>query len=54
MSAWTACHELLRQGYGVEDIAIKLNCTAERVRREVAKLRATGTVLAVINREDTT
>jgi hypothetical protein len=49
---WTACHDLLRSGFGVEDIAFKLDCTTERVRREVRKLRNSGQLKAVLNRED--
>jgi len=50
MKPWADCHDLLRAGFGVEDIAIKINCTVERVRREVAKLRASGKLLAVLDR----
>ncbi|MGL6209126.1 MAG: hypothetical protein ACRC14_04765 [Paracoccaceae bacterium] len=49
MKPWAECHALLlRQGYGVEDIAVRLNCTAERVRREVARLRANGKLADVL------
>lgn len=49
---WTACHDLLRAGFGVEDIAARLDCTTEKVRREVQKLRDSGRLMAVLNRED--
>ncbi len=32
----------LRDGYGAEDIAIRLACTPAVVRREVSALRASG------------
>lgn len=41
-------HDLLRQGFGVEDIAIRIGCTAERVRREVNNLRQTGRLREVL------
>jgi len=42
-SNWQAnVRTLLRQGYGVEDIALRLKCEADEVRREVAILRAEG------------
>ncbi len=41
-------HDLLRQGFGVEDIAIRIGCTAERVRREVNNLRQTGRLRDVL------
>lgn len=31
--------ELLREGYGVEDVALKLKCDPEMVRRAVKRLR---------------
>lgn len=34
--------ELLREGYGVEDIALRLDCDVEHVRAEVAILRREG------------
>ena len=41
--AWqTVVRRLLREGYGVEDVAIKLRCDVDDVRREVAILRASG------------
>lgn len=42
-SNWQAnVRTLLREGYGVEDIARRLRCSAENVRREVEILRAEG------------
>ena len=46
--AWTACHELLRSGYGVEDISLRLNCSVEKVRREVKSLRDRGDLIGVL------
>lgn len=34
--------DLLLQGYGVEDIAIRIGCAVDEVRRLVKALRATG------------
>ena len=34
--------DLLREGFGVEDIAIRLKCSADDVRREVTILRNEG------------
>ena len=43
--AWqTAVRGLLKQGYGVENIAIKLKCDVQDVRREVAILRDSGEI----------
>lgn len=47
-------HALLRQGYGAEDIAIKLNCRADDVRREVQILRETHQLARVLGKRDTT
>lgn len=33
---------LLRAGFGVEDIALKLKCSVETVRRYVKRLREAG------------
>jgi len=33
---------LLREGFGVEDIALKLDCSVGRVRRAVEALRRAG------------
>lgn len=35
-------HNLLRAGFGVEDIAVKLGCSVKGVRAEVRILRAEG------------
>ena len=35
-------HNLLKAGYGVEDIAVKLDLEPPRIRFEIARLRATG------------
>ena len=35
-------HRLLGQGFGVEDIAIKLECDLARVRDEIKSLRRKG------------
>ena len=35
-------NKLIRSGYGVEDIAIKLNCNVEGVRNHVLQLRKHG------------
>lgn len=37
-----ALPELIRAGYGVEDIAIKFDCPPELVRRHVSNLREWG------------
>lgn len=39
---------LLSEGYGVEDIAVKLECSADDVRREVEIYRAEGTLKKVL------
>lgn len=41
----------LRDGYGVEDIALRLGCRADAVRDEVQKLRRTGMMARVYNDE---
>lgn len=42
-SVWIArVRSLLRDGYGVEDIALRLKCSADDVRREVQILRDAG------------
>lgn len=41
-------HRLLAQGFGVEDIAIRLDCAVERVRQEMAILRISGKLGAVL------
>lgn len=38
---------LLRDGYGVEDIALKLNIAPELVRRHIARLRKRGLIKKV-------
>lgn len=41
--AWQAAvRRLLKMGYGVEDIAIKVSCDVQHVRDEVRILRADG------------
>ena len=41
--AWqTVVRRLLKEGYGVEDIAIKAKCDVQDVRREVQILREGG------------
>ena len=37
-----AVHLMLKQGYGVEDIALKLNTNVENIRLEVNSLRDLG------------
>lgn len=39
----------LGQGYGVEDIAIRLGYPPHEVRREIADLREAGTLRAALN-----
>ena len=39
----------LGQGYGVEDIAIRLGHPPHEVRREIADLREAGTLRAALN-----
>lgn len=42
-NSWQArVAEYLRQGYGVEDIAVFLDCDVQDVRNEVAILRSEG------------
>ena len=38
---------LLREGYGAEDIALKLNIAPELVRRHIARLRKRGLIKMV-------
>lgn len=41
--AWqTAVRRLLKMGYGVEDISLKVSCDVQHVRNEVHILRADG------------
>ena len=40
---------LLHEGYGVEDIALELDCTVEAVRLEVRILRESGELEALVN-----
>lgn len=40
--------ELMRQGFGVEDVAMKLGCEAEHIRNEVAIYRAEGRIRDLI------
>lgn len=48
-TAWqTRIKELLRQGYGVEDIAIKTKVKTDAVRREVQIMREEGTLCEVL------
>lgn len=37
---------LLREGYGAEDIGVRLDCAAELIRREIERMKREG-VLAV-------
>jgi hypothetical protein len=47
-SNWQArVRGLLRDGYGVEDIAVRLKCDVADVRAEVAILRADGQLAAI-------
>lgn len=47
--AWKVkVHRLLRQGYGVEDIADKLTCDVSHVRLEVQILREEGRLIEVL------
>lgn len=39
---------LLREGYGVEDIALRLGCDVEDVRREVKILRDMGIIKEIV------
>lgn len=43
-----AVHDALRDGYGVEDIALRLGCRLDAVREYVAKLRRLGRLVAVL------
>lgn len=48
-SNWQArVRGLLREGYGVEDIAILLDCHVNSVRIEVEILRATGELREIL------
>lgn len=48
-SNWQArVRALLREGFGVEDIAVRLSCRVEDVRREVEILRATGELKEIV------
>jgi hypothetical protein len=42
--------EALREGYGVEDIAVRERCNVEDVRREVEILRAEGAFKVMFRR----
>lgn len=42
---------LLSQGYGVEDIAIRLKCGVEDIRREVAIYRQEGRIEDIVRGE---
>ncbi|MGC0225168.1 hypothetical protein [Pseudooceanicola nitratireducens] len=43
---------LLKDGFGVEDIALKTGCTFDTVRSEVAILRASGSLDAMFPRAE--
>lgn len=48
-TAWaTRVRKLLGQGFGVEDIAVKLECKADDVRREVEIYRQEGSLRRVL------
>lgn len=48
-TAWqTQVRSLLGKGLGVEDIAIRLNCAADDVRREVSILRQEGRLAEIV------
>ena len=48
-TAWqTTVRNLLRDGLGVEDIAVKLECEVAAVRREVKILRDEGRLMGVL------
>lgn len=40
--------EYLRQGFGVEDIALKLGCAPDDVRREISILRQEGRLAKIV------
>lgn len=42
-------HRLLGQGFGVEDIAINLECDIARVRDEITSLRKKGKLKLIID-----
>lgn len=42
---------LLQEGYGVEDIALKLRCGVQSVRDEVGILRAMGALKGLWNKK---
>ena len=43
-------HELLKDGYGVEDISILLGCSVESVRSELSVLRRIGALSRMFRR----
>lgn len=48
-SAWIVqVRELLGQGYGVEDIAVQMECSADDVRREVEIYRQEGRIKEIV------
>lgn len=48
-TAWRAkVHQLLGDGWGVEDISIMLSCDVDHVRREVQILRDSGRLERVV------
>lgn len=48
-SAWiVSVRELLGQGFGVEDISLKLECSVEDVRREVEIYRQEGRIKEIV------
>jgi hypothetical protein len=52
-SQWIAlCKEMLRVGYGVEDIADRLACSVKSVRMEVSILRETGELKTMFERAE--
>lgn len=51
-SAWQGkVSNLLAQGYGVEDIALRLRCKISDVRQEVEILRGEGKIERIVRRE---
>lgn len=51
-SAWiVSVRELLGQGFGVEDIAVRLGCKAGDVRREVEIYRQEGRIKEIVRGE---
>lgn len=38
----------LRQGYGIEDISVRMKCRVEAVREEVAALRRLGLLVGIV------